>query len=59
MVQQLEPTSRGRDRTPIWRRITAAFTLSSLVIVGGVALAALLAALALLALFILESAIAG
>jgi hypothetical protein len=44
---------------PVWRRITALFTLSSVVILIGVVVAAIVAASALLALFALERAIAG
>lgn len=48
-----------RRRIPLWRRVTAAFTLSSIVVVGGLVLAALIAMAALLMLFVLERAIAG
>ena len=50
---------QAEARIPIWRRVTALFTLGSLVVVTGVALAAVIAAGALLALFVLERAIAG
>ena len=44
---------------PLWRRVTALLMLASLVIVVAVVLAAAFAATALLALFVLERAIAG
>jgi len=54
---------RGRTRQdahiPLWRRITALFMLASLVILIAVVLATAFAATALLALFVLERAIAG
>jgi hypothetical protein len=45
--------------TPVWRRVTALFTLSSVVILIAVVVAVVVAASALLALFVLERAIAG
>ena len=64
MIQQsAQPASkRGSPtdaHTPIWRRVTALFTLGSLVVVTGVGLATVIATVALLALFVLERAIAG
>ena len=64
MIQHSAQHATKRDsgadaHTPIWRRVTALFTLGSLVVVTGVALAAVIAAAALLALFVLERAIAG
>lgn len=44
---------------PVWRRLTALFSLGSVVIIIGVLIAALITATALLALFILDRAIAG
>lgn len=49
-------TKLPRVRTPIWRRLTALLSLGSIVIIMGFALAAILGAGALLALFILERA---
>ncbi len=46
-------------RRPIWRRITALLSLGSIVVLIGVLLATIIAASALLGLFILERAIAG
>lgn len=45
-------------RTPLWRRITALFTLSFLSVVGGLVLATVLGLTALMILFVLERAIA-
>jgi hypothetical protein len=59
------PSGRTGGRTgddahiPLWRRITALFMLASLVILIAVVLATAFAATALLALFVLERAIAG
>jgi hypothetical protein len=44
---------------PLWRRITALFTLAALVVVIGLVVAAVVASGALLALFVLERAISG
>ena len=49
---------RSRIRTPLWRRITAFFSLAFMSVLGGVALAGLLGIAALLLLFLLERAIA-
>ena len=49
-------TKLPRVRTPIWRRLTALLSLGSIVIIMGFALAAILGAGALFALFILERA---
>ena len=46
-------------RTPLWRRVTALFTLGSLVVLIGVGLAAAMGVAVLLMLFVLERAIAG
>lgn len=66
MIQHADPTtgttsrpSYDDTRTPAWRRATALFALTSLVIVIGVAVAVTIGALALLSLFLLERAIAG
>ena len=45
-------------RTPIWRRLTALFTLSFMSVVAGFLIAAALGITALLVLFVLERAIA-
>lgn len=47
-----------RDRIPIWRRVTALFTLSFMSVLGGLLLAAILGMTALMLLFLLERAIA-
>lgn len=55
--------SRGEtDRdagTPWWKRVTALFTLGSLVVTAGIVIAAAIGITALLMLFVLERAIAG
>ena len=59
MIQQAESGFRSEARTPLWRRVTALFTLGSLVVLTGIGLAAVIGAAALLLLFVLERAIAG
>lgn len=48
----------ARVRTPWWRRITAAFTLSSMVVLAGLFLAGLITLTLLMVLYLLEQAIA-
>lgn len=50
--------SPSRIRIPLWRRITALFSLAFVSVLGGVAIAGLLGGTALLLLFLLERAIA-
>ncbi len=57
-AQRLSGPPASRIRTPLWRRITALFTLSFLSVLGGLALAGILGLAALLLLFVLERAIA-
>jgi hypothetical protein len=45
-------------RIPLWRRITAFFTLSFMTVVAGVFLAGIIGVTALMILFVLERAIA-
>lgn len=45
-------------RTPLWRRITALFSLGTMVIIGGLILGALITLTALMMVFIVERAIA-
>ncbi len=45
-------------RTPFWRRITALFTLGSMVVVGGLALAAMITLAVVMLIFLIERAIA-
>jgi hypothetical protein len=52
-------TAVSRSRIPLWRRVTALFTLSFLTVLGGILLAAVLGMTALMVLFILERAIAN
>lgn len=49
---------RARIRIPLWRRITAVFSLAFMSVLGGVVMAAVLGGTALLLLFLLERAIA-
>ncbi len=49
----------SRSRIPLWRRVTALFTLSFMTILAGMLLAGVLALTVLMALFLLERAIAG
>ena len=44
--------------TPLWRRLTAAFTLSSMVVLGALFLAGVITLAILMALYLLEQAIA-
>ena len=59
MIEQAARGAIDDPHTPLWRRITALFSLGSLVVVIGVLLAAVIGATALLMLFVLERAIAG
>jgi len=45
-------------RTPLWRRVTAVFTLSSMVVLGGLFLAGVITLTILMVLYLLEQAIA-
>jgi hypothetical protein len=51
-------TPRARIRIPLWRRITAIFSLAFMSVLGGVVMAGVLGGTALLLLFLLERAIA-
>ena len=59
MIQQASGGSRADSRIPVWRRVTALASLGSLVVLVGIALAAIIASGALLLLFVLDRAIAG
>ncbi len=59
MTQHAVEGSWSGSRTPLWRRVTALFTLGSVVITIGIGLAFVIGATALLMLFVLERAIAG
>jgi hypothetical protein len=60
MLQQRDrQRSDNGAGTPWWKRITALFTLSSLVVVAGIVMAAAIATTALLLLFVVERAISG
>ncbi len=48
----------ARIRTPIWRRITAFFSLSFLTVVTGIVIAGVIGITILMMLFLLERAIA-
>lgn len=50
--------TRTRIRIPLWRRITALFSLAFMSVLGGVAIAGIVGGAALLLLFLLERAIA-
>lgn len=52
------PMTKRGGRTPLWRRVTALFTLSFLSVVAGLVLATVLGLTALMVLFLLERAIA-
>jgi len=61
----VEPSPSGdhdrpptRIRIPLWRRITALFSLAFVSVLGGVAMAGVIGGTALLLLFLLERAIA-
>ncbi len=55
---QPKATPTTKSRIPLWRRVTALFTLSFMTILAGVFLAAVLGLTALMILFLLERAIA-
>jgi hypothetical protein len=59
MIEQADRGTFDDTHTPLWRRITALFSLGSLVVVLGVLLAAVIGATVLLMLFVLDRAIAG
>lgn len=64
MAQPTAGTSHKRlrpreVRTPFWKRLTSLFGLSSIVVLGGVLLAAILGLMVVVMLFALERAIAG
>ncbi len=59
MIEQADRGTLEDARIPIWRRLTALFSLGSLVVLLGVLLAIIIAASALLGLFVLDRAIAG
>ncbi len=46
-----------RSRTPLWRRITSVVSLGSLVVIVGVAIAAVVGATALMMFVLLEQAV--
>ncbi len=51
MKHQITPKESAQAATPVWKRITAVFTLGSLVILGGILIAGVLS-IALVALFL-------
>lgn len=51
-------TGPTKARIPLWRRVTALFTLSFMTVLGGILLAGILGLTALMILFVLERAIA-
>ena len=51
MKHEITVKESTQAQTPLWRRITAAFTLSSLVILGGILVAAVLS-IAVIAIFL-------
>jgi hypothetical protein len=62
-MQQMtyQPTANQgprKVRTPFWRRITALFTLGSMVVIGGLALAAMITLTVVMLIFLIERAIA-
>jgi low temperature requirement protein LtrA len=57
-VAQIAQQSNNDVRTPLWRRVTAVFTLSSLVVLSGLLLAGVITLTVLMLLFLLERAIA-
>ncbi|MDH4277007.1 MAG: hypothetical protein OEW83_02860 [Acidimicrobiia bacterium] len=58
LTQHQTKTHEARVRTPWWRRITAVFTLSSMVVLAGLFLAGLITLTLLMVLYLLEQAIA-
>jgi hypothetical protein len=59
MIQHAERGTYSDARIPLWRRVTALFSLSALVVVVGILLAAVIGTAVLLMLFLVERAIAG
>lgn len=58
MYQNTGQRGLRKVRTPLWRRVTALFTLGSIVVVGGLALAAMITLTVLMVIFLVERAIA-
>lgn len=61
MAQRTQDQTRTHEagvRTPWWRRITALFTLSSMVVLAGLFLAGIITLTLLMVLYLLEQAIA-
>ncbi len=58
LTKDQSSTGESRVRTPWWRRITAVFTLSSMVVIAGLFLAGMITLTLLLVLYLLEQAIA-
>ncbi len=58
LTDRQNETADMRVRTPWWRRITALFTLSSMVVFAGLFLAGMITLTLLLVLYLLEQAIA-
>ena len=56
MAQQ--STDNTNVHTPLWRRLTAVFTLSSMVVLGALFLAGMITLTILMLLYLLEQAIA-
>ena len=52
------PIVADETRIPLWRRITALFTLSSMVVLGGLILAGMITLAILMVLYLMEQAIA-
>ncbi len=58
LVQRQPRLTEGSVRTPWWRRITALFTLSSMVVLAALFLAGMITLTLLMVLYLLEQAIA-
>lgn len=57
MSQESTPIKIERKRTPIWRKATSLVSLGSLVVLVGVAIAAVVGATALMMFVLLEQAV--
>ena len=58
LTQHQTESASSRVRTPWWRRVTALFTLSSMVVLAGLFLAGVITLTLLIVLYLLEQAIA-
>lgn len=59
MIQHVDHPSQDQARIPVWKRVTALFSLGSLIVVIGLILAVAIGIISLMTLLVLERAITG